>query len=117
MRGYRVWSVYGAGALAVAVSAIPTRALADVTLFEKNGWTFHTSGLVAAHYQLVKGDADPTFSNGMTTGGPSAGGQILDGRATSDVRDNSITLSNVRSGFIGTQIGFGLNREISPTVH
>jgi len=116
MRGIRVASVYWAGALAVAVSAIPTRALADVTLFEKNGWTFHTSGLVAAHYQLIKGDADPTFSNGATNVS-SSGGQIQDERTASDQRDNSLTLSNIRSGFIGTQIGFGLNREISPTVH
>jgi predicted porin len=102
--------------LAVAVSAIPTRALADVTLLEKNGWTFHTSGLVAAHYQLIKGDADPVFSNGGTAV-PSAGGQIQDERTASDQRDNTLLLSDVRSGFIGTQIGFGLGREISPTVH
>jgi predicted porin len=116
MRGFRVSRIYTAGALAVVLAAIPNRALADVSLFEKNGWTFHTSGLVAAHYQMVKGDADPTFSNGAMTV-PSSGGQILDERTASDQRDNSLTLSNVRSGFIGTQIGFGLNREISPTVH
>jgi predicted porin len=116
MRGFRVSSVYWAAPLAVAVSAIPTRALADVTLFEKGGWSFHTSGLVAAHYQLIKGDADPTFSNGAASV-PSSGGQIQDERTASDQRDNSLTLSNIRSGFIGTQIGFGLNREISPTVH
>ena len=28
-----------------------------------------------------------------------------------------MTLSNIRSGFIGTQIGFGLNRKISDSVH
>jgi Gram-negative porin len=113
MRGFRLSRVYWAAAVAIGVSAIPTRALADIALLEKNGWTLHTSGLVAAHYQLIKGDADPQFSNGR----PSSGGQILDERTASDVRDNSLMLSNIRSGFIGTQIGFGLNRVISPTVH
>jgi hypothetical protein len=125
MRRFRVSSVHWASVLAVAVSAIPTRALADVTLFEKDGWTFHTSGLVAAHLQVIKGDADPSFSNGVSPGSPSAGGQLLDERTASDqtvdpatgLPKNTLTMTNIRSGFIGTQIGFGLNREISPTVH
>ena len=57
--GSRVSSVCSAVAVAAAVLAIPTKARADVTLVEKDGWTFYTRGLVAAHYQLVKGDADP----------------------------------------------------------
>jgi predicted porin len=91
----------------VAVSALPQSAKADVTLFDRDGWTFYTSGLVAAHYQLVSGDADPTGSKNFS------GGQILDEIATSDQRDGSIKLSNVRSGFVGTQIGFGMNRQIN----
>ncbi len=108
--------VYWTAAFAAAVLAIPAQARADVTLVEKDGWTFYTKGLVAAHYQLIKGDADPTFSNGVMSGVPSAGGQILDERTSSDQRDNSLTLSNIRSGFIGTQIGFGVNRKISDSV-
>jgi predicted porin len=116
MRAIRVSGLHCATALAALVLAIPAKARADVTLVEKDGWTFYTRGLVAAHYQLVKGDADPTFSNGVNTGIPSAGGQILDERTSADARDNTITLSNIRSGFIGTQIGFGLNRKISDSV-
>jgi len=117
IRGIRESSVHGAAALALAVSAIPAEARADVTLVDKDGWTFYTRGLVAGHYQLIKGDADPTFSNGVNTGIPSAGGQILDERTSADARDNTLTMSNVRSGFIGTQIGFGLNRKLSERVH
>jgi predicted porin len=95
---------------AVLVSAGSARA--DVTIYDKDGWSFYTSGLVAAHYQLVKGGADPMFKGGLQP----AGGLVLDERSISDVRDNTITLSDVRSGFIGTQIGFGVNRQISERV-
>jgi predicted porin len=116
MRGFRVSSVLAATSLGLAALATPSRAQADVTLIEKDGWTFYTNGLVAAHYQLVKGDADPSFSNGVMTGKPSAGGQILDERVSSDQRDKTLTMSNLRSGFIGTQLGLGLNRQINEQV-
>ncbi len=119
MRGFRVSKVHWTAAVAVGVLAIPAQARADVTLVEKDGWTFYTRGLVAAHYQLVKGDADPPLSDGLNTGKPAAGGQILDEQTASDqrVKPATLTLSNIRSGFIGTQIGFGLNRKISDAVH
>ena len=116
MRRIGVSSVLQIAAVAVAVLAIPSQARADVTLVEKDGWTFYTRGLVAAHYQLVKGDADPSHKNGMATVS-AAGGEIHDEQSASDRRDDSITLSNMRSGFIGTQIGFGLNRKINDRVH
>ena len=96
----------------VAVALSPGRAKADLTIFDSDGWSFHTTGLVAAHYQLVMGDAD---SNATI-----AGGRINDEGSVTDVRDPThptTTLSNIRSGFIGTQIGFGVNRQISPNVH
>jgi predicted porin len=99
-------------ALLVAVALSPGHAKADVTLYDNDGWSFHTTGLIASHYQLITGDAD---SNATL-----AGGRILDEGTASDVRDPThptVTLSNIRSGFIGTQIGFGVNRQISPTVH
>lgn len=118
MSRFRVSSMLRMAAATGLVLASASHARADVTLVEKDGWTFYTRGLVAAHYQLIKGDADPTFGNGVSTGLPSAGGQILDERTASDVRDTppTLTMSNVRSGFIGTQIGFGLNRKISDQV-
>jgi predicted porin len=119
MRRFGVSSVLPIAAVAVAVLAIPRQARADVTLIEKDGWTFYTRGLVAAHYQLVKGDADPDHKS-PSGGSPSAaGGEIKDAQSTSNrsTTPPSITLSNMRSGFIGTQIGFGLNRKITDQVH
>jgi predicted porin len=88
------------------------RANAAVTLFDSDGWTFQTSGLVAANYQLVKGDGDPLGANGKNL----VGGRIMDESTAVDQRDKSLTLSNIRSGFIGTQIGFGMSRQMSQTV-
>jgi predicted porin len=103
---------FATAASLMILTAYAKRANADVTLYDKDGWSFHTTGLIAAHYQLVKGDADP---NG---GGKSlAGGRILDEQSASDQRDQTITLSNIRTGFIGAQIGFGVNRKISENVH
>ena len=88
------------------------RAKADVTLFDRDGWTFHTTGLVAAHYQLLLGDKDPQGGNRTLIGG-----RIYDEGITGNQETNKITLSDIRSGFVGTQIGFGVSRQISPTVH
>jgi predicted porin len=101
-----------AGAL-FAVAAAPTSAKADVTLFDHDGWTFYTNGLVAAHYQLISGDADPNARLSL------AGGRILDEGVSADESDpenRRLTMSNIRSGFIGTQIGFGVNRQLSQNV-
>jgi hypothetical protein len=99
--------------LLVVVWLSSARAKASVTLFDSDGWVFQTTGLVAAHYQLIKGDADPLGFNGKTL----IGGRIGDDSTATDLRNNTLTLSDVRSGFIGTQIGFAVDRYISPTVH
>lgn len=111
MRRFRISSMDWAGILAIAILAAPTRARADLTLYDKDGWSFHTEGLVAAHFQLTKGDGDPSTTHGVLVGG-----QILP-QGANDTRDNTLTLSRVRSGFIGSQFGFGANRQISDTVH
>ena len=98
--------------LLVAVWLSSGRAKADVTLFDNDGWTFRTTGLVAAHYQLIKGDADPLGANGKTL----IGGRISDDHLATNLTNNTDTISDIRSGFIGTQIGFSVNRQISPTV-
>ena len=97
-------------ALAFAAIVTPTAARADITFYDKNGWSIYTNGLVAAHYQIMVGDADPNTNHGVLVGG-----LFLDAGAK-DPRDNSLILSRVRSGFIGTQIGFGVNRQISQKV-
>jgi predicted porin len=99
--------------LLVVVWLSSSRAQATVTLFDNDGWTFQTTGLVAAHYQLIKGDADPLGGpNGLTL----VGGRVSDGHQASNLVNNTDTISDIRSGFIGTQIGFSVNRQISPTV-
>jgi hypothetical protein len=99
--------------LLVVVWLTSARARAMVTLFDNDGWTFQTTGLVAAHYQLVTGHADPLGDNGMNL----IGGRISDDHLSSNLTNNTDTISDIRSGFVGTQIGFALNRQISPTVH
>jgi predicted porin len=98
-------------ALLLVVWLSSARAKAAVTLFDNDGWTFQTTGLVAAHYQLVLGDKDPQGGNRTLIGG-----RIYDEGLTGNMENNKITLSDIRSGFIGTQIGFGVSRQISPTV-
>jgi predicted porin len=98
-------------ALLVAVALIPGRAKADVTIFDRDGWTFRINGVVAAHYQLITGDADPN--------GQLAGGRILDEGSSANEVDpthRTLQMSNLRSGFLGTQIGFGMSHQISPNV-
>jgi predicted porin len=102
---------FATAASLMILTAYAKRANAEVTLYDKDGWSFHTTGLIAAHYQLVKGDADPNARGSL------AGGRILDEQSASDQRDSTITLSNIRTGFIGAQIGFGVNRKISENVH
>jgi hypothetical protein len=98
----------------LAVAAVPTTAKADITLFDRDGWTFYTTGLAAAHYQNVSGDPDPNARLSL------AGGRILDEGVSSDdtdPNDRKLSMSKVRSGFIGAQIAFGMNRHISQNFH
>jgi predicted porin len=88
-----------------------TGARADIVLYDKDGWGVFTRGQVAAFYQLAVGDSDPT----MTAGAPLGGS--FNSLSLANMQNNSVTLSRVRSGFIGTQIGFGIRRDISQTVH
>src|SRR6187200_15432 len=111
MRPFRGSIVCGALALAAALLS-PTPARADINLYEKDGWGFRTTGLIAAHYQLVLGGAcevgtDPMTPNANCGGDPpTTGGRVLVGgkifpTGAQDTTDNSLTLSRVRSGFIG----------------
>jgi hypothetical protein len=94
----------------VAIAIRPGIASADLTIYDKDGWSLYTRGLVAAHYQLMVGDGDPASMHGVVVGTP------ISPQGAQDTRDNKITLSRMRSGFVGTQIGFGINRRISDTV-
>jgi hypothetical protein len=89
----------------VGVHSGPARA--DVQVHDADGWSVYTRGLIAAHYQLALGDNDPPTTHGLIVGN-----KLQPGGAV-DQRDQSVTLSRVRSGFVGTQIGFGVNRKLS----
>jgi predicted porin len=105
---------YAPAALLVFVALSSGPAKAEVTLFDQDGWTFRINGLVAAHYQLVRGDADPNARLNL------AGGRILDEGASADESDpnnRKLMMSGIRSGFLGTQIGFGVRRQISQDVY
>ncbi len=91
---------------------IATRARADIKIYEKEGWSVYTRGLIAAHYQIGVGDADPAGKDGRGL----IGGKFTD-EGVKDSRDNSVLLSRVRSGFVGSQLGLGVNRRISDSVN
>jgi hypothetical protein len=97
-------------AMLLAIAMRPGIARADLTIYDKDGWSLYTRGLVAAHYQLTLGDGDPSSMHGVVVGTP------LSPQGAQDTRDNKLTLSRMRSGFVGTQLGFGINRRISETV-
>jgi hypothetical protein len=99
--------------VACAVTLFASRARADIVLYDKDGWGVFTRGQAAAFYQLALGDADPqpTATGAQPTGG------LLSSGEQSNQTDHTVTLSRLRSGFVGTQIGFGVRRDISESVH
>jgi hypothetical protein len=111
MSRFRGPLAFWAAACAVAISTAAPSAQADINLYEKDGWGFRTSGMIGAHFQLAFGDGDPSTTHGVLVGG-----KIFPVGAQ-DTRDNSLVVSRVRSGFIGTQIGFGVTRQINEDLH
>jgi Gram-negative porin len=101
--------------LLFVVALISGRAKADVTIFDNDGWSVYTNGLIAAHYQLQMGDGDPSPAPGI---GVLAGGKLLTtGSEDTTSGSKKVFLSRFRSGFVGTQLGIGINRRISDGVH
>src|SRR5262245_2604139 len=88
----------------LGLTVAPHAARADVVFYDKDDWKVFTRGRAEAHYQLIVGDGDPVSSNRLV------GGQIQN-TGTQD-EDNHITQSRIRSGFVGTQIGFGVGNHI-----
>jgi predicted porin len=97
-------------ALLLLVALYAGRARADVTIFDSDGWSFRTTGLIAAHYQLVTGDGDPDTAHQVLLGGK----LLTSSQEDTTSGGKSISISRVRGGFVGTQIGFGINRQITP---
>ncbi len=103
----------------------PSQASADVVFYEKEGWSVYTRGLIASHYQLAIGDPDPTTTHGVLVGGKILTPSVTD--SCGEMEPNpampgttrcrpTLTLSRIRSGFIGTQLGVGVRRIITPDV-
>src|SRR5580658_2198784 len=97
--------------VACALTLFASGARADIVLYDKDGWGVYTRGQAAAFYQLSLGDADPSSATQQFVGG------VLSSTQEANPANNTLTLSRVRSGFVGSQIGFGVRRDISETVH
>lgn len=111
--------------LTLGLTLSASEARADVVFFEKDGWSVYTRGLIASHYQLALGDPDPTTTHGVLVGGKILTPSVTDGcgemtpnpiPGQPPVCKPTLMLSRIRSGFIGTQLGVGVRRVITPTV-
>lgn len=118
-------------ACAASVLLSTGSARADITFYEKDGWSLYTRGLIATHYQYAFGDGDPPTNHGVVVGGRIAAGGAEDphGKCATTLMTNAdgtttpvenctptLSLSRMRSGFIGTQLGIGVRRKISDRV-
>jgi predicted porin len=113
MRRLRALPLHLASAAALMVVVLgASKARADVTVFDNDGWSLYTRGLIATHYQLAIGDGDPPPGGGK---GTLLGGKFL--TSLVETADKKVTLSRMRSGFVGTQLGIGVNRRVSDRVH
>jgi Gram-negative porin len=90
------------------LSTAPRIARAELVLYDADGWRFFTSGRAEGHYQLIQGDGDPISHNRLV------GGQI-ENTETQD-QNNRLLDSRIRSGFVGTQIAFGVSNTLSERV-
>ncbi|HVR63164.1 MAG TPA: porin [Polyangia bacterium] len=107
----RLCQVVKAGLLcslvATALVGVSSVARADITLFEKVGISFFTSGRSAAHYQFIYGDGTPTAKV--------MGATLTGFRTDAYTNDsNTVATSRIRSGWVGAQLNFGLIAPISP---
>jgi hypothetical protein len=95
-------------AAALCTLSVEPVARAEIVLHDADGWQFMTTGRVEAHYQLIQGDGDPHNLNNRLVGG-----QIQN---SSQDPNNQLLDSRIRSGFIGSQLGFGVRNKISETL-
>jgi hypothetical protein len=101
-------------------------AVAEVTLVEKDGWTFYADGRVGAFASLGFGDdfplptpnpENPTPHEVMGASGGEEVGTTDAGWPSSYQRDenNRYLAMRIRSGMLSNILGFGLKREVSET--
>lgn len=101
-------SRFAAASVLFASSLGTSIAKADLVLYDANDWRFFTTGRVEGHYQLVQGEGDPVSHNRLV------GGQIQN--TGSQDENNKLIDSRIRSGFVATQIDFGLSNKFSEGV-
>jgi|SRR5579862_6925885 len=99
---------FAAAALLCVLGLYPSGAKAELDLYDANGWRFFTTGRVEAHYQLIQGDGDPVSHNRLV------GGQIEN--TESQDANNKLVDSRIRSGFVGSQLDFGVENRIGETL-
>lgn len=121
-----------AGAMLVGLS-LPREAAAEVTLVEKDGWTFSANGRVGAFLSVASGDdfpepteplpgADPTMPSpnpvhalmGSSKGVAQPGGFGYQSNYQQDA-ENKFFSTRVRSGLVSNVLGFALKRAITDT--
>jgi len=84
----------------------PRAARAEVVFYDKDDWKVYTTGRAEGHYQLILGDGDPISTSRLV------GGQIQN--TGSEDNKNKLFESRIRSGFVSTQIGFGVQNQLMP---
>ena len=92
---------------------------AEVTLIEKDGWSFFTDGRINAFISTGFGDDFPAGT--PNPGGPPhavVGGSALGAAGQNTQQDdasNKYFAMRVRNGFVGSITGFGVRRNVTPT--
>ena len=113
--------------LSVSAYLLGTRpAAAELTLVDKDGWTFYTNGRINAFFsQAIGDDFPPPTPNPNVNGAGNAPGHDVVGNGqpftAGYVTTNQANANNkyieqrVRSGFLATVTGFGIKRKVSET--
>lgn len=94
------------GLALAAIAGVSAPARAEIVLYEKNGWSFGTDGRINAFYSYTHGQGRPLD---LPPKNPAPGAGIehpLD-------NNNEIDGSRIRSGFVGTVLGFNIKKQIS----
>jgi hypothetical protein len=114
----------------LACLLVSKSASAEVTLIEKDGWTFFADGRINAFFSVASGDGFPEPLPAPQIADPASGG-MMDARPaysiygadagwtvkapTFEGTNGKLFTTRTRSGFLGNVFGFGLKRKITET--
>jgi hypothetical protein len=95
-------------------------ASADIDLVDSKGWRVYTNGRLNGFYSYTFGDGFPQtpmqldpVTNMMTNPYNYSGGGLTGTPPITDDK-NKITSTRIRSGFVGSILGLGLQKELAP---